>query len=53
MHRPLGNPWLKEIDDTKQRHTVAVMLAERLVKKEDWSHYVHTVDKDVMVSNRI
>nr|XP_027099728.1 uncharacterized protein LOC113718978 isoform X3 [Coffea arabica] len=42
----LGCPWLKEIDDAKQSHAVALMLAERLIRREDWSHYVHTEDKD-------
>ncbi|XP_027154981.1 uncharacterized protein LOC113755110 [Coffea eugenioides] len=42
----LGFPWLKEIDDAKQSHAVALMLAERLIRREDWSHYVHTEDKD-------
>ncbi|CDP05501.1 unnamed protein product [Coffea canephora] len=43
----LGFPWLKEIDDAKQSHVVALMLAERLIKREDWSQYVHTEDKDL------
>ncbi|XP_027097104.1 uncharacterized protein [Coffea arabica] len=43
----LGFPWLKEIDDAKQSHAVALMLAERLIKREDWSQYVHTEDKDL------
>ncbi|XP_027100523.1 uncharacterized protein [Coffea arabica] len=43
----LGFPWLKEIDDAKQSHAVAVMLAERLIRREDWSNYVHTEDKDL------
>ncbi|XP_027096615.2 uncharacterized protein [Coffea arabica] len=42
----LGFPWLKEIDDAKQSHAVALMLAERLIRREDWSHYVHTGAKD-------
>ncbi|XP_027152292.1 uncharacterized protein LOC113752376 [Coffea eugenioides] len=43
----LGFPWLKEIDDAKQSHAVALMLAERLIRREDWSNYVHTEDKDI------
>ncbi|XP_027080226.1 uncharacterized protein [Coffea arabica] len=43
----LGNPLLKEIDDAKQRHAVALMLAQRLIRREYWSHYVHTEDKDL------
>ncbi|XP_027100591.1 uncharacterized protein [Coffea arabica] len=43
----LGFPWLKEIDDAKQSHAVAQMLAERLIRREDWSHYVHAEDKDL------
>ncbi|XP_027152276.1 ankycorbin-like [Coffea eugenioides] len=43
----LGFPWLKEIDDARQSHAAAVMLAERLIRREDWSHYVHTEDKDL------
>ncbi|CDP05520.1 unnamed protein product [Coffea canephora] len=43
----LGFPWLKEIDDAKQSHAVALMLAERLIRREDWSHYVHAEDKDL------
>ncbi|XP_027178331.1 uncharacterized protein LOC113777446 isoform X4 [Coffea eugenioides] len=46
----LGFPWLKEIDDAKQSHAVALMLAERLIRTEDWSHYVHAEDKDLEVS---
>ncbi|XP_027074120.1 uncharacterized protein [Coffea arabica] len=46
----LGFPWLKEIDDAKQSHAVALMLAERLIRAEDWSHYVHAEDKDLEVS---
>ncbi|XP_027151534.1 uncharacterized protein LOC113751647 [Coffea eugenioides] len=38
----LGFPWLKEIDDARQSHAGAVMLAEKLIRREDWSHYVHT-----------
>ncbi|XP_071927101.1 uncharacterized protein [Coffea arabica] len=40
-------PWLKELDDAKQSHAVALMLAERLIRREDWSHYVHAEDKDL------
>ncbi|XP_027097106.1 uncharacterized protein [Coffea arabica] len=43
----LGFPWLKEIDEAKQSHAVALMLAKRLIRKEDWSHYVHAEDKDL------
>ncbi|XP_027100646.2 uncharacterized protein [Coffea arabica] len=43
----LGFPWLKELDDAKQSHAVALMLAERLIRREDWSHYVHAEDKDL------
>ncbi|XP_027098017.1 uncharacterized protein [Coffea arabica] len=43
----LGFPLLKEIDDARQSHAVAVMLAERLIRREDWSHYVRSEDKDL------
>ncbi|KAL3518305.1 hypothetical protein ACH5RR_020894 [Cinchona calisaya] len=40
------NPWIKEIYDAKQRHTVALKLAGKLIRREGWSHYVHTEDTD-------
>ncbi|KAL3518321.1 hypothetical protein ACH5RR_020910 [Cinchona calisaya] len=40
----LSNPWIKEIYDAKQRHTVALKLAGKLIIREGWSHYVHTED---------
>ncbi|KAL3518320.1 hypothetical protein ACH5RR_020909 [Cinchona calisaya] len=37
-----GNPWFKEIYDAKQKHTVALKLAGKLIRREGWSQYVHT-----------
>ncbi|KAF7113476.1 hypothetical protein RHSIM_RhsimUnG0122500 [Rhododendron simsii] len=34
--------WLfKNIDDAKQKHTLALLLANRLIEKEDWSRYIY------------
>ncbi|KAL3518316.1 hypothetical protein ACH5RR_020905 [Cinchona calisaya] len=42
----LSNPWIKEIYDAKQRHTVSLKLAGKLIRREGWSHYVHTEDTE-------
>ncbi|KAL3518299.1 hypothetical protein ACH5RR_020888 [Cinchona calisaya] len=42
----LSNPWIKEIYDAKLRHTVALKLVGKLIRREGWSHYVHTEDTD-------
>lgn len=34
--------WLfKNIDDAKQKHALALLLANRLIQKEDWSRYIN------------
>ncbi|KAL3518300.1 hypothetical protein ACH5RR_020889 [Cinchona calisaya] len=42
-----SNPWSKEIYDAKQKHTVTLKLAGKLIRREGWSHYVHTEDTDI------
>lgn len=37
----LGLRWLRRIDSEKQKHGLALLLAERLIWKEDWSCYTH------------
>nr|GME08186.1 protein ACCELERATED CELL DEATH 6-like [Ipomoea batatas] len=34
----LRNGWLASIDDAKQRHILAVMLAKRLIGLDEWNH---------------
>ncbi|XP_058187668.1 uncharacterized protein LOC131304443 isoform X2 [Rhododendron vialii] len=39
--------WLfKNIDDAKQKHTLALLLANRLIEKEDWSRYIYFQSTD-------
>ncbi|KAH7844849.1 hypothetical protein Vadar_032351 [Vaccinium darrowii] len=42
----LGCPLLKNIDYAKQKHSLALVLAKRLIEKEDWSHYVYFGRRD-------
>ncbi|XP_031114015.1 uncharacterized protein LOC116017544 [Ipomoea triloba] len=35
----LRNGWLASIDDAKQRHILAVMLARRLIELDEWKYY--------------
>nr|GMD64487.1 ankyrin-3-like isoform X2 [Ipomoea batatas] len=39
MHERYGNGWLASIDDAKQRHILAVMLARRLIELDEWKYY--------------
>ncbi|XP_075113005.1 uncharacterized protein LOC107796164 isoform X2 [Nicotiana tabacum] len=34
----LGNSWLQEIDEAKQKHILALILAKMLVKNYDWNY---------------
>ncbi|XP_049388197.1 uncharacterized protein LOC125852514 isoform X3 [Solanum stenotomum] len=34
----LGNSWLKAIDEAKQKHILALILAKMLLEKYDWSY---------------
>ncbi|KAI8558663.1 hypothetical protein RHMOL_Rhmol04G0114200 [Rhododendron molle] len=39
--------WLfKNIDDAKQKHALALLLANRLIEKEDWSRYINFPSTD-------
>ncbi|KAF3612644.1 hypothetical protein FXO38_36743 [Capsicum annuum] len=35
----IGLPWLREVDRIKRKHRLALILAKRLISKEDWSCY--------------
>ncbi|CAK9184811.1 unnamed protein product [Ilex paraguariensis] len=41
IRRILGCWYFKKIDDAKQKHELAVVLAKRLIGKEDWSQYIY------------
>lgn len=43
---------LKKIDFAKQKHVRALMLANKLIEKEDWSHYIHTNSEASSVGRR-
>ncbi|CAK9184814.1 unnamed protein product [Ilex paraguariensis] len=40
IRRILGCWYFKKIDDAKQKHELAVVLANRLIGEEDWSRYI-------------
>ncbi|MCD7463956.1 hypothetical protein HAX54_051768 [Datura stramonium] len=49
----LGNAWLGEIDDAKQKHILALKLARRLIDKEDWSYYAHSVMNPLIQATKL
>ncbi|CAL5443760.1 unnamed protein product [Camellia sinensis] len=48
----LGFYLLKKIDHAKQKHVLALMLANKLIEKEDWSHYIHTDSEASSIGRR-
>lgn len=45
----LGNAWLGVIDDEKQKHILALTLARRLIKEEDWSSNANTCVENPLI----
>ncbi|OIT20389.1 hypothetical protein A4A49_38125 [Nicotiana attenuata] len=49
---PVGNAWLGEIDYEKQKHILAVILARRLIREEDWSFYANFVPNPLIQATK-
>ncbi|XP_055836199.1 protein ACCELERATED CELL DEATH 6-like isoform X2 [Solanum dulcamara] len=45
----LGNAWVGAIDDEKQKHILALTLARRLIKEEDWSFYANSCVENPLI----
>ncbi|XP_009621919.1 uncharacterized protein LOC107789043 [Nicotiana tabacum] len=48
----LGNAWLGEIDYEKQKHILALILARRLIREEDWSFYANFVPNPLIQATK-
>ncbi|XP_059311410.1 ankyrin repeat-containing protein ITN1-like isoform X2 [Lycium ferocissimum] len=47
------NAWLGEIDDAKQKHILALKLAQRLIEEEDWSYYADSVTNPLIQATKL
>ncbi|XP_075113007.1 uncharacterized protein LOC107796168 isoform X2 [Nicotiana tabacum] len=48
----LGNSWLQAIDEAKQKHILALILAKMLLEKFDWS-YTHSAQNPLMQASKL